>query len=125
ALTVNPYWSVTVGRMRDEPATFGSSTSRPVFRFYELRIEGWRGFVAASEVTTDWDRLVDAVLNRLQASQHTLAQILLGLGLTGFVALEDVLSEEVGIREIAEGDKSFRAHHAAIVARARVYQVLT
>ena len=126
ALTANPYWSVTISRMQDQPATFGAgSSTRPVFRFYEVRVEGWRGFVAASEVTTDWERLVDGVLHRLEVSQAALAQILLGVGLSGFIALEDVRAEELGIREITEGDKSYRAHHAVITARARVYQVLS
>lgn len=126
ALTANPYWSVTVGDIQDEAAAFGAgSSTRPVFRFYEVRVEGWRGFAAASEVTTDWERLVDGVQLRLQVSQTTLAQLLLGLGLSGFIALEGVRAGELGIREVSEGDKSYRAHHVLITARARVYQVLS
>lgn len=114
-----PYWALTVTRGREQPASFGGgSTTRPVFRWYAVRLEGWRGFAAANTVTEEWDALVEAVENALRTCSPTLGAS--GL-LAGFQDLEGIIAD-VDIVILGE---SGRAHHAVVTCEARFYLGLT
>lgn len=114
-----PYWGLTLAGMSDAPAGFGSGiANRRIFREYDLRLEGWRGFVADDDTTEDWDDLVERVTDHLQTRVREIAQRESSfMGYTGKPrARLDV------VELLADGAKTgFRAHHCVIEATLQFY----
>ncbi len=114
-----PYWGLSLAGLEDTPAGFGSGiATRREFREYTLRLEGWRGMVATADATTDWDTLVEGVVDELQTRIREIAQR--ESGFTGYTggprARIDVV--ELIPKGASEGP---RAHHVVIEATFQFY----
>lgn len=119
-----PYWDVRVTRGAHRDAAFGGGlTSRPVFRTYALRVEGWRGFVAANDASTAWDALTQSILDALTVGDTQLARY---PGVCGYQRLSSLTATGPDILEISDGSgKGYRAHHVVITAEVELYEVIT
>lgn len=122
----NPYWCLRVTGMRDEPATFGSST-RALFRTYALRLDGYRGIVGATVTGTDaWEELVEAILDALETGQGTVAAQTdrsSGVQQGGLVTVRELAAEGIGVERIGDDKGEFRAHRATITGAVQYYVV--
>ncbi|MGV3721982.1 MAG: hypothetical protein ACO1SX_13805 [Actinomycetota bacterium] len=119
-----PYWDVRVTRGAHRDAAFGGGlNSRPVFRAYTIRIEGWRGFVAANDYSAAWDALTQEILDALTLADSQLARY---PGVRGYQRLSNLTATGPDVLEISDGaGKGYRAHHVVITAEVELYEVLS
>lgn len=117
ASSLTPYWALSAAQAPDRDATFsGGASSRPVFRTYRLRLEGWRGIVGHTDAQDDWEILVEGVTNALQLANQAVAR-----QVSGFMRFANVTGSPVDIAQIGNS----RAHHAVIECEAEVYEVIS
>lgn len=113
------YWGLALSGLSDREAGLGGASSRPLFRTYTLRLEGWRGISGSSEATEEWETLVETLCNTLELGNATVAQ---SPGVTGFQRFGRV---SAAVDVVTLGGTSSRAHHAVITADVEVYRLLT
>lgn len=120
----SPYWDVRLTRGTATPASFGGGlNSKPVFRTYALRLEGWRGFVGTADYSAAWDALVERVLNALLLADSQLARF---PGVCGYQRLSNLAPAGPDIVEVADSaPKGYRAHHVVITADIELYEVVS
>lgn len=116
------YWDLRITGSEDRPAQMGMAAgTRHVFRTYALRLEGWKGFVGHADATATWETLVESAVNKLHASQATMAANLHTAGATGFESISN-LRAEVDIVKLGENT---RYHHAVVTGDILFFKVLS
>ncbi len=119
---LSPYWDLTVFEEADTEASFGGALGqRSIFRTYSLRLEGWRGFVGTGAVVSDWEALVDRLVQQLQRA-NVPPSGLVRFGLTSLRVVTDIRARPDVIRL---GDTNSRAHHAIVSALIMTFEQIT
>jgi hypothetical protein len=119
-----PVWNLMGSAGDDTPAAFGGGSNlKQIFRTYLLTLEGWWGIRGAEERTAEWDALVEDIADLLELHNITVAQALDDAD-GGVIELERVTWRDVRLVRITEGTAVYRAHHAVIECRARVFLTL-
>lgn len=96
------YWAVEVRGFSDRAAAFGT-TDRVVFRTYNVRLEGWRGFAGTEDVTEAWEQTAEALQDTLATGQQVLAQ-----NVAGFQDWNNLGAPDLDVVQLVSGT---RAHH--------------
>ncbi len=125
-----PYWALSLSALSTMPpmpaGLGGGGETRSQFFAYRLRLEGWRGFVAAHEVTAEWDSLVEAVIDRLLLSLPTIARECPGVrDITNVEAEVGLIAVSSDQARRGESSVGYRAHHVSIQADVEFWRVLS